>query len=128
MVYLRRSIKAPEEDNPKSKNKELVTVIHETGDYEMIYLFTHWKRNLGFVEDTLSHKHGHSLATYFGELTEIFQELEHFNKVAMECANDINVYKNIKPGSDTTNRKRGYKKWRRNGKAIAYPDTSHWPN
>lgn len=106
------------------KKKELATVIHETEDYEMIYLFTHCKRNLGFVEDTLIQKvsnlrqNGHSLATYFGELTEIFQELEHFNKVAMECANDLKVYKNIKPGSDTTKRKWGYKKGRRNGKVL----------
>ena len=32
------------------------------------------------------------LATYFGELTEIFQELDHFNRVSMECENDIKIF------------------------------------
>ncbi|KAI5330993.1 hypothetical protein L3X38_021119 [Prunus dulcis] len=37
-------------------------------------------------------QNGRPLATYFGELTEIFQELDHFNKVSMECENDIKVF------------------------------------
>jgi hypothetical protein len=32
------------------------------------------------------------LATYFGEQTEIFQELDHFNRVSMECENDIKMF------------------------------------
>lgn len=63
---------------------------------------------------------------------EIFLELEHFNKVAMECANDIKVYKNIKPSSDTINRKQGYKKGRRNAKVLLHANISiiepHYPS
>ena len=32
------------------------------------------------------------LATYFGELTKIFQELDHFSKATMECENDIKTF------------------------------------
>ncbi|KAG6736821.1 hypothetical protein POTOM_060283 [Populus tomentosa] len=32
------------------------------------------------------------LATYFEEITEIFQELDHFNRVSMKCENDIKMF------------------------------------
>lgn len=32
------------------------------------------------------------MATYFGELNEIFKELDHFSKVAMECENYIKTF------------------------------------
>ena len=32
------------------------------------------------------------LASYFRELTDIFQKLDHFNKVAMACEKDVLIF------------------------------------
>lgn len=38
------------------------------------------------------HQNGRQVSTYFGELSEIFQELDHYSKVAMHCDKDVKVY------------------------------------
>ncbi|XP_070662311.1 uncharacterized protein [Malus domestica] len=47
-------------------------------------------------------QNGRSLASYSGELIEIFQELDHFNKVAMACEKDVLIFQK------TTKRKKLY--------------------
>ncbi|BBH01411.1 hypothetical protein Prudu_011666 [Prunus dulcis] len=118
MGYLRGSIKAPNEDDPKyddwfsedqkikswllssmkpeimkryirlSTSKEiwdsLKTAYFDENDEARIYSLNQKASRL--------RQNGRPLATYFGELTEIFQELDHFNKVSMECENDIKVF------------------------------------
>ena len=37
-------------------------------------------------------QNGRPVSTYFGELSEIFQELDHYSEVAMHCDKDIKVY------------------------------------
>ncbi|KAI5319172.1 hypothetical protein L3X38_038880 [Prunus dulcis] len=118
MGYLRGSIKEPNEDDPKyddwfsedqkikswllssmkpeimkryirlSTSKEiwdsLKTAYFDENDEARIYSLNQKASRL--------RQNGRPLATYFGELTEIFQELDHFNKVSMECENDIKVF------------------------------------
>ncbi|KAL6270466.1 hypothetical protein ACE6H2_027377 [Prunus campanulata] len=38
-------------------------------------------------------QHGKNLSTYYGELTEIFSELDHRDKAVMTCARDIEIYR-----------------------------------
>jgi hypothetical protein len=118
MGYLRGSIKAPHEDDPKyddwfsedqkikswllssmkpeimkryirlSTSKEiwdsLKVAYFDENDEARIYSLNQKASRL--------RKNSRPLATYFGEQTEIFQELDHFNRVSMECENDIKMF------------------------------------
>jgi len=118
MGYLRGLIKAPHEDDPKyddwfsedqkikswllssmkpeimkryirlSTSKEiwdsLKAAYFDENDEARIYSLNQKASRL--------RQNSRPLATYFGELTEIFQELDHFNKVSMECENDIKMF------------------------------------
>ncbi|KAM1014497.1 hypothetical protein ACFX2C_044479 [Malus domestica] len=116
--YLCGSIKAPAEDDPKyddwssedqrikswllsamkseimkcyiclSTSKEiwdaLKTAYFDENDKARIYSLNQKASRL--------RQNGRPLASYFGELTEIFQELDHFNKVAMACEKDVLIF------------------------------------
>ncbi|KAM2175839.1 hypothetical protein ACFX1Q_035198 [Malus domestica] len=118
MGYLHGSIKVPNEDDPKyddwfsedqkikswllssmkpeimkryirlSTSKEiwdsLKAAYFDENDEARIYSLNQKASRL--------RQNGRPLATYFGELTEIFQELDHFNKVSMECENDVKAF------------------------------------
>ncbi|KAJ8616587.1 hypothetical protein MRB53_035959 [Persea americana] len=80
MGYLRGSIKAPSEDDPKYKDWEADDQRNEVRVYTLSQKASRLRQN------------GRPVSTYFGELSEIFQELDHYSKVAMHCDKDIKVY------------------------------------
>ncbi|CAL8991731.1 unnamed protein product, partial [Prunus brigantina] len=118
MGYLRGSTKAPSEDDPKYEDWEaddqrvkswLLSSMKPDLMRQYIRLTTAaaiWKAlKTAFLDEqnevrvyTLSQKasrlrqNGRPVSTYFGELSEIFQELDHYSKVAMHCDTDIKVY------------------------------------
>ncbi|KAG6744070.1 hypothetical protein POTOM_052779 [Populus tomentosa] len=81
MGYLRGLIKAPHEDEIWDSFK---TAYFDENGEARIYLLNQKALPL--------RQNSRPLATYFGELTEIFQELDHFNRVSMECENDIKIF------------------------------------
>jgi hypothetical protein len=118
MRYLRGSIKAPHEDYPKyddwfSEDQKIKSWLLSSMKPEIIkrYIRLSTSKEIWdslkaayFDENdeariySLNQKasrlrqNSRPLATYFGELTEIFQELDHFNRVSMECENDIKMF------------------------------------
>jgi hypothetical protein len=118
MGYLRGSIKAPHEDYPKyddwfSEDQKIKSWLLSSMKPEIMkrYIRLSTSKEIWdslkaayFDENdearifSLNQKasrlrqNSRPLATYFGELIEIFQELDHFNRVSMECENDIKMF------------------------------------
>ncbi|KAM1757599.1 hypothetical protein ACFX11_006837 [Malus domestica] len=118
MGYLCGSIKAPNEDDPKyddwffedqniknwllsSMKPEIMkrylrlSTLKEIWDsLKATYFDENDEARIYSLNQKASRlrQNGRPLATYFGELIEIFQESDHFNKVSMEYENDIKVF------------------------------------
>ncbi|KAG6750289.1 hypothetical protein POTOM_047393 [Populus tomentosa] len=110
MGYLHGSIEAPHEDDHKyddwfSKDQKIKSWLLSSMKPEIMkryirlstskeiwdslktsYFDENDEARINLLNQKASHLHHNSrpLATYFGELTEIFQELDHFNRVSMK--------------------------------------------
>ncbi|XP_038678366.1 uncharacterized protein LOC120006034 [Tripterygium wilfordii] len=122
MGYLRGTLTAPSEDDPKyddwfSEDQRvkswLLSVMKPELMKRHIRLPTAaaiWQAvKTSFVDDknevrvyTLNQRaarirqNGRQISVYFGELFEIFQELDHHSRVVMSCAKDIKIYQDFK--------------------------------
>ncbi|KAL6326105.1 hypothetical protein AAG906_000980 [Vitis piasezkii] len=74
----------------------MVVNVHESKNYEALLTLTHRSRNLDFHFESkafTAKQNGRSLSEYYGELTELFCELDHRDKVVMKDLEDIATYR-----------------------------------
>ncbi|CAB4278775.1 unnamed protein product [Prunus armeniaca] len=72
--------------------------IHGPINYEMLFAILLAKFGVLFLQHSMmraffAKQNGKNLSTYYGELTDIFGELDHRDKAIMTCAHDIEIYR-----------------------------------